>query len=342
MTQLGEDLKRRGPVETFSWPGIQLMGDGVQLALRIARQIRPLGQVLAQQAMGVLIGPALPGAMWIGEEDLNREPVRQALMLGHLFTPIIGQRFAQRGRHVRELPGEPVSGALRIRPLEAGQKDQARRPLDETADGRAVSSPLNEIAFPVARDGAARHFRGTRGNGRHVRDLAASVRPPRAGPTRLARLTQRGQQFLAQGTPRQHVQGHIDRFRREAFPHVVRVLASEASSNLFGRAPLGQAGADIPPQPRVQELARPPRLMRPGRRQGLRGAGPIRLAPRVARVFPAHGAGRAPQHRGHRPQRMAEGQSQTQGLTFFDAHVRVALVHGNTLADHGLKCCTWS
>jgi hypothetical protein len=25
-----------------------------------------------------------------------------------------------------------VSGALRIRPLEAGQKDQARRPLDET------------------------------------------------------------------------------------------------------------------------------------------------------------------------------------------------------------------
>jgi hypothetical protein len=82
MTQLGEDLKRRGPVETFSWPGIQLMGDGVQLALRIARQIRPLGQVLAQQAIGVLIGPALPRAMRIGEEDLDREPVRQALLVG--------------------------------------------------------------------------------------------------------------------------------------------------------------------------------------------------------------------------------------------------------------------
>jgi hypothetical protein len=34
---------------------------------------------------------------------------------------------------------------------------------------------------------------------------------------------------------------------------------------------------------------------------------------------------------------MAEGQSQAQGLTFFDAHVRVAFVHGNTLADHGLE-----
>jgi hypothetical protein len=34
--------------------------------------------------------------MRIGEEHLDREPVRQALMFGHLFASIIGQGFARR------------------------------------------------------------------------------------------------------------------------------------------------------------------------------------------------------------------------------------------------------
>ena len=64
MTQLREHPQRRGPVETFSRLGIEAMGDRIQLALGVARQIRPLGQILAQQPIGILIGPALRAAFF--------------------------------------------------------------------------------------------------------------------------------------------------------------------------------------------------------------------------------------------------------------------------------------
>jgi hypothetical protein len=61
------------------------MGNGVQLTLGVSRQVRALGQVLAQQSVGVLIGPALPRAVGIGKEDLDREALGQAFMLGISF-----------------------------------------------------------------------------------------------------------------------------------------------------------------------------------------------------------------------------------------------------------------
>ena len=52
MAQLRIDFQGRGNVETFSWARVQPMGDGVQLALRVARQVGTLGQVSAQQSIG--------------------------------------------------------------------------------------------------------------------------------------------------------------------------------------------------------------------------------------------------------------------------------------------------
>ena len=90
MAQVRRDFQRRRKVETFPWACVQAMGDDVQLALGITRQVCALGQVLAQEAMGVLVGAAWPGAGRIGTEDLDREPLGQALLFGHLFPPIIG------------------------------------------------------------------------------------------------------------------------------------------------------------------------------------------------------------------------------------------------------------
>jgi hypothetical protein len=128
------------------------------------------------------------------------------------------------------------------------------------------------------------------------------------------------------------------------FSHVVRILASETSGNLFGRAPAGQVSPDVPPQPGVQEFARSSRLTPPGRRQRVPRTGPIRLPPGgVAGKLAAHGAGRSPQDRGHRSQRLPLEQAQAQGLTFFETQVCIKFLwHGNTLADYGLKCCTWN
>jgi hypothetical protein len=48
MTQLRKDFQGRGEVQTFSWACVEAMGNGVQLALGVARQVRPLGELLAQ------------------------------------------------------------------------------------------------------------------------------------------------------------------------------------------------------------------------------------------------------------------------------------------------------
>ena len=290
--QLRVDFQGRGKVETFPRARVQAMRNGVQLALRVARQVRALGQVLAQQPVRVLIGAALPRAVRIGTEDLEREPLGQALMLGHLFASIIGQGLPQQGGHMPEFLGEALSGTRRIRPLHPGQEDHARRPFHQGANSRPIAGALDEVAFPVAGHRAGRHLGRALSNGRHIGDLAASIRSSRSRSARLARLTQGGQQLAAQGTARQHIERRLDRLGRELLAHVVRIRVSESPSNLLRRATLHQLCLDRLPQPGIPEFARSPRLTGPGSRQCLRRAGPIGSAPRRgAGIFTAQGAG---------------------------------------------------
>jgi len=324
MAQVRRDFQGRGEVQTFSRARVQAMGDGVQLALCVARQIRPLGQILAQQPIGVLVGASLPGTMRIRKEDADGQSLGQTLMLGHLFSTIVGQGFAQRRRDMPELLREALSGTFRIRPLHPGQQDQARRPLHQGADGRAIAGPLEAVAFPVARHRAGGHLSGAFDNRRQVGERAPSIDSSRPRPARLARLTERRQQFAPQRAPGQHLQPHIDRLGRELFPHVVRIRTFEPSGNLLGRAALSQMGPDILPQPGIQEFAGAPWPTSSGGRLCLRRTGAVGTAPcGVAGVFAAHGAGGAPQHPRHRSQRLAVGQSHAQGLTLFGTHVSV-------------------
>ena len=142
MTQLRIDFQWCGEVETCSCARVQAMGDDIQLALRVARLVGALGQVLAEPPNGVLVGATLPRAVRIGNAHLDREPLWQTLVLGHLFPPIIvGQGFAQRRGHMLEFLGETLSGTRRIRPLHPCQEDQARGSLYQGADGRAIAGP---------------------------------------------------------------------------------------------------------------------------------------------------------------------------------------------------------
>ena len=344
MAQLGIHLQRRGKVEALAWPRIEPLRDGVQLALGVPRQIRALRQVLAQEAIGVFVTPTLPGAMRIGKEHLERETLSQPLMLRHLFAPIIGQRFPQWGGHRPKLLREALVRTRGIRAVHAGQEDQARGPFHQRADGRAVARSLEEVPFPVPRDGPIGHRSRPGGNGGHVGQLPASIGAPRPRPTSLPRLPQRGQQLGPQIAPWQHIQRGIDRLGREAFAHVVRIRASEPPGNLLGRAALSQVGPDILPQPGIQECAPPPGLACSAGRLGVRGAGTIGMAAcRVAGIFTAQRAGGPAQQSCQPPQRLPLGQAQTDGFTFVGAQVRIlSLCHGNTLAHQGGQCCTWN
>jgi hypothetical protein len=57
--------------EGLSRAAIQLGRDGIQRCLVELAQVAALGEVLAEQAVGVLVGAALPGAAWVAEVDLD-------------------------------------------------------------------------------------------------------------------------------------------------------------------------------------------------------------------------------------------------------------------------------
>src|ERR1700721_214390 len=59
---------------------IEPQGDRVEVGLGEAREIGSSGEVLSQQAVGVLVAAALPGAAWIAEVNLHVGGNREALV----------------------------------------------------------------------------------------------------------------------------------------------------------------------------------------------------------------------------------------------------------------------
>lgn len=109
--QLRIGFQGRGKIKTCSRAHVQSVDDGVQLALGITGQAHPLGQVLAQQAIGAFARATLPRHMRIGKEYLDREVVRQ---------PLVPQRSAWQHRQA-SLNGflrEVFAHVVRIRAAE--------------------------------------------------------------------------------------------------------------------------------------------------------------------------------------------------------------------------------
>ena len=86
MTQLRIEFQRRRKAETFSRPRVEPMGDGVQLALGVAGEVCPIGQVLAQQYrhMSEFLRDPLAGTSRIcpvhfGQDNQTRRSLHQGL-----------------------------------------------------------------------------------------------------------------------------------------------------------------------------------------------------------------------------------------------------------------------
>jgi hypothetical protein len=61
----------RFKLQCFSWPFVELTSHFIQMGLRVYRQVGSLGEILSQQAIGVLIGAPLPGASRIAEVNID-------------------------------------------------------------------------------------------------------------------------------------------------------------------------------------------------------------------------------------------------------------------------------
>ena len=55
----------------FSWSLVELASDGAEFGLAVQGELGSLGQVLAQQAIGVFVGAALPRALGIAKIDFD-------------------------------------------------------------------------------------------------------------------------------------------------------------------------------------------------------------------------------------------------------------------------------
>jgi hypothetical protein len=69
--QLCKDLVWGHEVEDFAWSVVEAFGDDVEFILAVPAEVGSLGQILADEAIGVFVAAALPGAVGIGEVDLN-------------------------------------------------------------------------------------------------------------------------------------------------------------------------------------------------------------------------------------------------------------------------------
>jgi len=100
----------------------------------LSRQVRALGQVLAHQPLVFLLVPRCQGLcgsvkkMWIASRWATAR-ARPSLSPDHRSV------FSQQRGHVTEFIREDLSGTPLVRPVHLCQEDQARRPLDQGADG---------------------------------------------------------------------------------------------------------------------------------------------------------------------------------------------------------------
>src|SRR5437868_1715394 len=82
-------------LQGLTWSFVELASHFVQIGLRMHRQVGALWKVLSQQAIGVLVRPALPRALRIAKiyVDLGRQ--RKAAMIRKFLSPVPGQGLIQ-------------------------------------------------------------------------------------------------------------------------------------------------------------------------------------------------------------------------------------------------------
>ena len=97
---LGEDLVWCLEVEDFARPVVEPLSDDVEVVLGVCAEVGSLGEILSDEAVGVFVAAALPGAVGIGEPDLDAGILGELSMSGHFGTAIICERFAHGHGHV--------------------------------------------------------------------------------------------------------------------------------------------------------------------------------------------------------------------------------------------------
>lgn len=292
-----EDLNGQAEVVGSSGTPVQAVGDGVQIGLTVHGKIGALGEVLAQQAVGVLAGAALPGAVRIAEVDVDAALLGQRRVERHRLALVIGEGLAHGGGDAAQLCAEVFHGRGRRRVGHLRQRLQAGLALDQHRNGRAVGRSLDEVAFPVVRHQVVIDPRPAHVDANGIQQMAAPILTARASLPLAAALPQPSDQHPAQFT----LGGRIDRrtngLVREVSVAAIGPHATQCAGDLRRRPPPIQQSGDPAQQQAVwRRLGRRTRRNLTSRRRNLRRLGGIpRTRHTIAAQLAADRAGAAAQ-----------------------------------------------
>src|SRR5205085_1119009 len=214
-------------LEHFARAVVEQMGDRIEIVLTMHAKIGALGQILADQAIGVLVAATLPGAIGIGEVDLDAGGPGELGVTRHLAAGTVAERLAQARRHVPGQTLEAVLSGERVAAFQASNHDWARGALDKRANGGAVMRTPHQVAFPMTWHQPLGDVLWPRGDAQFLGDATAPVGAARARPTGLVPLAQTGQERAPQLAARQGIERDIDALVADGGGGIVRVHALE-------------------------------------------------------------------------------------------------------------------
>ena len=163
------NLVRRPVAQAFARPAVELIIHLLHALLAHARQRFALREVLAQEAVGVLVGAALPRMVWEREVELDVDVGRDLGMVRELLAAVERdgpERLALKGpRHLlsdafRGLA--PADAAVEAAGVDAAidggvavgapaQLEREPAPLIAPLRGRGAVEPLARVALELAR-----------------------------------------------------------------------------------------------------------------------------------------------------------------------------------------------
>ena len=205
-----KEFGRALPSEALARTGIKLPGDGIKLDLSETGEVCSLGEILPEQAVGVLVDAALPRSVRVGEVYLDAGQLGERFGLSHFTSPIVGQGQTPLRVFAVEHGSESSDCRSGSCMIHFCQCDEERASLNQRANGRRIARTLDQIALPMARHDAVFDFWRAHMDAGHVRNAAAPICTPSARSPTLAGLAQAGDQLGTQLTARHGVKRGVD------------------------------------------------------------------------------------------------------------------------------------
>ena len=124
------------------------------------REVTAFGKELTQEPVGVFAGSSFPRAVRVTEVNLDGGLSGDPAMGCELRSLVGGERFAQRGWDTAQASCEGLADGSGVASRDRDKDGKAGRSFDEGTHGSvAAASAQEQIAFPVAWDGAVIRFR---------------------------------------------------------------------------------------------------------------------------------------------------------------------------------------